>query len=110
MKLLFDQNISHRITTRLDYRFKDCQQVRHVGLEDSSDKKIWEYAKEHHFSIVTFDADFYDISLINGCPPKIIWLRGGNMTTTEIATLIDSFFETISEFLINTEQACLEIG
>ena len=41
-----------------------------MGLENSSDKQIWEYAKEHDFTIVTFDGDFYDFSLVWGHPPK----------------------------------------
>ena len=47
--------------------------------------EIWEYAKNNNFCIVTFDADFVDIATIKGHPPKIIWLRTGNMTTENIA-------------------------
>ena len=41
MKLLFDQNISHRIVSKLDERFLESKQVRHVSLEDSNDLEIW---------------------------------------------------------------------
>lgn len=64
MKLLFDQNISHRLVTRLKDIFPESRQIRDLDLENSTDKQIWEYAKEYDFTIVTFDDDFYDFSLV----------------------------------------------
>lgn len=64
MKLLFDQNISHRLVTRLKDIFPESRQIRDLDLENSTDKQIWEYAKEYDFTIVTFDGDFYDFSLV----------------------------------------------
>ncbi len=78
MKLLFDQNISFRITNKFIGHFPDCKHV-------SEDPDIWYYAKTNNYSIVPFDSDFYDISLIKGHPPKIIWIRTENLTTDEIA-------------------------
>jgi len=72
MKLLFDQNISHRLISLIQDILPEARQVRQIGLENTSDKQIWEYAKEHDFTIVTFDGDFYDFSLVWGHPPKII--------------------------------------
>jgi predicted nuclease of predicted toxin-antitoxin system len=79
---------------------------------NSEDTDIWEYARKNEYSIVTFDSDFYDISLINGHPPKIIWIRSGNSTTKEIAKLMMQNKNTIEKFL-NDENfkdlSCLEI-
>ena len=113
MKLLFDQNISHRIINKLPHSFSECKQVGHVGLKDRDDIDIWQYAQNNNFSIVTFDSDFYDLSLINGWPPKIIWLRTGNLTTNEISQLLQDKQETIENFINNRESvniACLEIA
>jgi predicted nuclease of predicted toxin-antitoxin system len=60
MKLLFDQNISHRLISLIQDILPEARQVRQIGLENTSDKQIWEYAKEHDFTFVTFDGDFYD--------------------------------------------------
>lgn len=81
MKLLFDQNISFRIIKKLEDFFPEASQVRICGLENKSDREILEYAKDNNYSIVTFDADFYDLTVLNGHPPKIIWLRLGNTST-----------------------------
>jgi predicted nuclease of predicted toxin-antitoxin system len=112
MRLLFDQNISYRIVNRLKDYFPDCKHISQVGLIDSEDTEIWSYAREQDYIIVTFDSDFYDISLMNGFPPKIIWLRSGNLTTNEIASLLIANRDTISDFINNPEQkdlTCLEI-
>lgn len=113
MKLLFDQNISFRILHHLPDEFSDCKQVRELGLENYKDIEIWEFAKRNAYTIVTFDADFCDIASIKGSPPKIIWLRTGNMTTENIAGLLLFHQLVIKDFTENTdyqELACLEIA
>ena len=60
MKLLFDQNISFRIIKKVEDFLPSSSQVRLLGLENSNDIDIWEFAKAHDFNIVTFDTDFYD--------------------------------------------------
>lgn len=112
IKLLFDQNISFRAPKKLEKIFQECKHVSDVGLLNCEDIKIWEYAKSHNYSIVTFDADFFDMSLINGCPPKVIWLRSGNVSTNQIARLFEMNQITINKFLNDTEfkeMSCLEI-
>ena len=112
MKLLIDQNISFRIIPKIIDRFPGTKQVRELGLENHSDRKIWAYAKEHGFAIVTFDADFFDLSSLLGHPPKIIWIRAQNRKTEALATLFLSKAEVISSFLNDPaykELACLEV-
>jgi len=112
MKFLFDQNISFRITKKLQSYFPGCLHISDCGMLNCEDPDIWEYAKKHNYAIVTFDADFYDISMINGHPPKIIWIRTGNLTTDEIAQLIISNQAEIESFLNDpelSELACLEL-
>jgi len=84
MKLLFDQKISFRIIKRIIDLFPESKQVRGLGLENSIDSEIFDFAKKNELTIVTFDSDFCDINIIKGFPPKIIWLRTGNTTTNDI--------------------------
>jgi predicted nuclease of predicted toxin-antitoxin system len=109
MKLLFDQNISYRIQRLLPDIFSDCCHVKTVRLNDCNDILIWQFAKQNDYTIVTFDADFFDISLLNGFPPKIIWLRTGNLTTFEIAERIIINYSKISSFIEKVDESCLEI-
>ena len=112
MKLLFDQNISFRLPEKIHSIFPRSKQVKEAGLENAPDTEIWNYAKANGFAIVTFDADFADIANIKGNPPKIIWLRTGNMTTNNIAETLKKHQTIIKEFLNNAEFkeiSCLEI-
>lgn len=54
MKLLFDQNISFRVIKKISRFFPNAKQVKELGLENSADMQIWEYAKDQEFTIVTF--------------------------------------------------------
>ncbi|MBF2708691.1 DUF5615 family PIN-like protein [Flavobacterium soyangense] len=112
MKLLFDQNISFRIISKIKLNFPDAKQVRQLGIENYSDIEIWKFAKENEYTIVTFDGDFYDLSNFKGFPPKIIWLRFGNTKTDFIANIINSRHSIIKDFVNSvaySEIACLEI-
>lgn len=112
MKLLFDQNISFRIVKKVSGFLPLATQVRLLGLENAKDFQIWEYAKLNGYTIITFDTDFYDMSLLKGTPPKVVWLRLGNTSTDNLATCVRSNFELIKEFVENFEYknlACLEI-
>ena len=112
MKLLFDQNISYRITKSLLSYFPECKHVIDCKLNNAEDSEIWKYAKENRFAIVTFDSDFYEISLIKGHPPKIIWIRTGNLSTDDLAGLLIMNQDLINDFLNNKafdEVACIEM-
>lgn len=99
MSLLFDQNISPRIVHHLSSEFPEARHVRQVGLEDSSDALIFEFAKKNNLTIVTFDSDFVDLNVVRGIPPKIIWLKTGNLTTRVVADLLNGNVESIKRFL-----------
>ncbi|PCI08167.1 MAG: hypothetical protein COB73_07250 [Flavobacteriaceae bacterium] len=88
MKLLFDQNISFRLLRKINDLYPNAKQVKNLGLENSSDIEIFEYAKKNNFAIVTFDSDFCDLNIIKGFPPKIIWIRTGNTTTKNLEIII----------------------
>ena len=113
MRLLFDQNISHRVVKALKNTYPEARQVKDLQLENASDRSIWTYAKEKSYTIVTFDSDFNDIAALYGHPPKVIWLRFGNTLTGNLIKLLESHFDVISSFINNLEYkeiACLEIG
>lgn len=56
---------------------------------------IWEYAKKNDYIIVTKDADFSELGVVKGFPPKIIWIRRGNCTTKDIENILRENFEQI---------------
>ncbi len=64
-------------------------------MESEDDLTIWEYAREHGYIIATQDSDFADFNRLRGAPPKILWLRCGNQTVTEIERRIRTYFPRI---------------
>lgn len=109
MKLLFDQNISHRILNILSEEFDGSTSVKKENLVDSPDKTIWEFAKKLNYIIVTQDSDFNDLNSLYGFPPKIIWIRTGNMRTEELADILKNHFSEIQDFENNPGFGCFEI-
>lgn len=109
MKLLFDHHLSHRLVTRLADIYPDSAQTRLLEFGTADDNVIWEYAKQHGFIVVTLDADYYDMSLLRGHPPKLIWLRCGNQPTAYIEGLIRSQVDRIRAFYADATAGCLEI-
>ena len=92
--------------------FSQSNHISTLGLLNCNDIEIWNFAKKEGFIIVTFDSDFYDLSILNGCPPKIIWLRTGNLTTNQIVATLEKNHLKIRNLIENPEKqdiACLEI-
>ena len=84
MKLLFDQNLSHRLPGRLADLYPNSEQVRLLGMDRASDTTIWEHAKREGFAVVTRDVDLAEIATLRGAPPLVVWLRGGNSSSAAV--------------------------
>jgi predicted nuclease of predicted toxin-antitoxin system len=109
MSLLFDQNISYRILKDLLEYFPNSKQVRELSLEEKQDQVIWQYAKKNGYTIVTFDSDFVDLSILFHFPPKVIWLKLGNTSTKNIASELIKRKSVIEEFIVNQDEGVLKI-
>jgi predicted nuclease of predicted toxin-antitoxin system len=92
MKLLLDENLSDRIIDKIIDLYSDSQHVKTLGLINTDDALIWEFAKFNNFVIVSKDADFHQRSLLYGHPPKFIYLRIGNSPTSKIIEILRDHF------------------
>ena len=110
MKLLFDQNLSSALVARLTDLFPASTHVRAEGMAEASDIEVWLFAKQQGFTIVSKDSDFQQRSLLFGAPPKVIWLRVGNWTTSRIATLLREHSVTLHTFEIDQRQSLLVLA
>ncbi len=99
MKLLFDHNLSPRLVQRLIDLFPSSTHVYLLGLEETDDREIWDYAKNHNFTIVTRDSDYHELLVLRGFPPKVIWIRRGNCSTVEIESILRSHTSDIQTLL-----------
>lgn len=95
MKLLFDHNLLPRLVARLADIYPQPSHLYFLGLDQASDRDVWQYARDNEYIIVTKDSDFYDLVILLGSPPKLIWIRLGNCTTSEIDVLLRSRYDDI---------------
>jgi len=109
LKLLLDQNLSHRLLPHLDPLYPGSSHVRLHALERADDATIWAFAREHGFILVTHDADFYERSLLFGFPPKVLWLRCGNTSTASIQRILERARDGVAAFVEDPVAACLEM-
>lgn len=107
MRLLFDQNLSHRLVSLLADIFPDSQHGRNVGLKEAEDAVIWDYARREGFVIVSKDTDFHQRSFLFGPPPKVIWVRLGNCSTRDVADLLRKYVNDIERFHHDPVEALL---
>ena len=98
MKLLFDEQLSPGLVGQLASVYPGSAHVHDLGLGSCSDRAVWEHAREHGFDIVTNDVDFTELAMAFGAPPRVIWLRLGNCTTTAVEALLRSQQEAVIAF------------
>jgi predicted nuclease of predicted toxin-antitoxin system len=109
MKLLLDENLSRRLVPFLQHDYPDSSQVVLLGMESASDKEVWHKAKEDGYVIVTRDADFQELSLVWGQPPKVIRLKTLNQSRAATLKVLLDHREVITESLIDRDLASVEI-
>jgi predicted nuclease of predicted toxin-antitoxin system len=110
MKLLFDHNISPRLVERLKDVYPNASHVSLLGLDQAADNAIWKYARTNGYTIVTKDSDFNDLNILYGFPPKVIWLQIGNCKTVEIENLLKIHYDSINQFIADSELCILTLG
>jgi len=109
LKLLLDQNLSRRILPSLFSYFPGSTHVALEKLETATDEKIWLFAKENNFVIVTKDSDFEELSIIKGTPPQIIWIKIGNADNKTVIDILTNNKDEIQKLLTHSEISCIEL-
>ena len=109
MKLLFDENLSPRLVQQLGDVFPGSAHVHAVRLGSASDEAVWQYAREHGFTLVSKDADFYELSLLRDPPPKVVWIRRGNCATAQIEALLRTQVDSIEALTGDSDATCLTL-
>jgi predicted nuclease of predicted toxin-antitoxin system len=108
MKLLFDHNLSPSLVVRLGDLFPESEHVFHLGLDHASDFEIRDYARRNEFTIVTKDADFSDLCVLHGFPPKIVWIRRGNCSFRAVEQLLRNYREEIKSLDGDLMERCTD--
>ena len=109
MRLLFDHNLSPALVALLSDLYPGSIHVWDLEMDAASDTLIWAYALTGGFVIVTKDADYRDLSIARGHPPKVIWIRLGNCPTSAVATLLRNRHDHLMAFYQDHGMALLEL-
>jgi predicted nuclease of predicted toxin-antitoxin system len=109
MKLLFDQNLSPRLVSRLADLYPHSDHVYPLGLDHVPDQEVYEYARREGFLLVTKDADFSDLCLLRGFPPKVIWIRRGNCSTAAIEQVLRRHYDDIKALAADSTMGILTL-
>lgn len=88
VKLLFDQNLSPKLVRRLSGIYPNSNHLDSLELGTAEDILVWGHAKDNDLVVVTKDADLADLSVLHGSPPKVVWIRRGNCSTTDIENIL----------------------
>jgi predicted nuclease of predicted toxin-antitoxin system len=88
LKLLFDENLSHRLVERLEDVYPGSQHVRAIGMRSAPDRIVLEYADLMEMILVTKDSDFDDLSILGSDTAKVLRLDLGNCTTDQIERVL----------------------
>jgi predicted nuclease of predicted toxin-antitoxin system len=104
------ENLSPRLVRVLADSFPNSTHVHECGLGSAEDSAVWEYAKTNGFVIVSKDSDFQDRSVLYGHPPKVIWLRTTNCSTSEIESVLRAAADTIKRFIAEDQESYLVLG
>ncbi len=110
MRLLLDHNLSPRLVSRLQDLYPESVHVASVGLSTARDQEVWEYARDNELILVSKDADFSEMSILLGSPPKVIWLTVGNCSTAQVEAILRSNFTAAEELVNDTTLSILRIS
>jgi len=109
VKLLLDQNLSPHLVAKILDLFPESTHVRDLNLQAASDAEVWSYAANHNYVILSKDADFHQMSFLYGPPPKVVWIRRSNCSTSEILKILRDHVEDLIAFDENPETAFLAL-
>ncbi len=83
--------------------------VTDVNPKLAGDLSIFDYALGNNLRSSLLTRDFTNIQAIRGYPPKIVWLRMGNISTLNIINKLSQNKASIEEFVSGSELSILEI-
>jgi predicted nuclease of predicted toxin-antitoxin system len=90
--------------------FPGSGHVFSFGFDRAADEAIWTLAIRENFVIVSKDADFEELSVLRGFPPKVVWLRTGNSATQAVERLFRLHAGELAAFEHDTDHGVFLLG
>lgn len=80
MRFLVDAQLPPALASWLGEKGFSATAARELGLRDSDDGSIWNFARTGGWTVVTKDEDFISRCFTSADAPGVVWLRIGNCT------------------------------
>jgi predicted nuclease of predicted toxin-antitoxin system len=100
IRFLIDAQLPPGLALRLTARGYVAEHVNRIGLGNSSDSAIWQYAARTNATLVTKDEDFVTLAGHKPPGPQVVWIRIGNISNDALwgalAPLLDEIVQSLN--------------
>ena len=97
--LLIDENLPTSLARILPV---PCSHATDLGTQPS-DSLLWAHARERGWTLLSRDTDFFDRVMLLGPPPKVIWVRLGNIRKADLENLLVQIWPQICHLLTDAD-------
>jgi predicted nuclease of predicted toxin-antitoxin system len=104
MRFLVDAQLPPALARWLGEHGCSAAPVRELGLRDSDDGSIWNFADTGGWIVVTKDEDFIARCIGNPDAPAVVWLRIGNCTNRVLFAWLEPLLPEIRNRLSQGEK------
>lgn len=104
MRFLVDAQLPPALAPWLGKQGLPATPVRDLGLRESDDGSIWNFATSGGWTVITKDEDFVARCVGNPAAPAIVWLRIGNCTNRVLFAWLEPFLSEINNRLSQGEK------
>lgn len=95
-RLLIDENLPFSLGVALGEDHEHALQI----AAQASDTLLWQHARKHDWIVLTRDTDFFDRLLVHGAPPKVIWVRLGNVRKDVLLQMVKEHWPRIRKLIL----------
>ena len=89
MKYLIDNQLPFALAKHLRNHGLDACHVSDIGMDQASDRDIWQYAATNGYAVVSKDEDFLHIANADPAGPPFVWVRLGNCRKPALLAAFD---------------------
>jgi predicted nuclease of predicted toxin-antitoxin system len=108
IRFLVDAQLPPGLARRLTVRGHAAEHVNRIGLGNTSDSAIWQYAVRTGATLVTKDEDFAALASQASTGPQVVWIRVGNISNDALWRALDPLLDEIVQSL-NAGERVVEV-
>ena len=99
IRRLIDGNLPVALAAKLNC---SCLHAAALGVPPT-DKLIWDHGIREGWTLLTKDTDFFERLALAGPPPKVIWLRPGNLRRADFEPRLVNLWPRMTALLDITD-------